>query len=59
MSPFSDAQYHCIMLFPYSLKSLLKSFSRNFLRGRRGAYKVLFGKIGIRLIEDIGMHEGL
>ena len=59
MSPFSDAQYHSIMLFPYSLKSLPKTFPRNFLRERRGAYKVLFEKIGIRLIEDIGMHEGL
>jgi hypothetical protein len=47
------------MLFPYSLKSLPKSFSGNFLRGTRGAYKVLFGKTGIRHIEDIGMHEGL
>jgi len=47
------------MLFPYLLRSLPKSFPGNFLRGRRGAYKVLFGKIGIRLIEDIGVHEGL
>jgi hypothetical protein len=58
MSPFSDAQYHSIM-FPYSLKSLPKSFPRNFLRGRRGAYKVLFGKIGIRLIEEIGFKMDL
>jgi hypothetical protein len=47
------------MLFPYSLKSLPKSFPGNFLRGRRGSYKVLFGKIEIRLIEDVGVHEGL
>jgi hypothetical protein len=46
------------MLFPYSLKSLLKNFPKKFLRGS-GAYKVLFGKIGIRLVEDVGVHEGL
>ena len=60
VSPFSDAKHHCIMLlFPYSLKSLLRSFPRNVFKGRRGEYNILLREIGRRLVEDVGVHETL